>query len=174
MKKLNLILLSLVIIFFTKQALSDEKIITGKAKVTDGDTIIIKGEKIRLDGIDAPEIKQLCKYKEHNWDYKLKKWVEGVGPCGQHSKRFLEITTSINDVTCLYSNRDRYKRILGTCLIANGTRTLNSLMVSTGNAVAYRKYSKKYIDEENYAKHNNHGIWGSEFDMPWDWRRKNK
>ena len=32
----------------------------GEVKVTDGDTIILQGQKIRLDGIDAPEKNQLC------------------------------------------------------------------------------------------------------------------
>ena len=41
-----------------------------------------------------------------------------------------------------------------------------------GYAVAYRKYSKKYISNEIYAKKNKLGVWQGEFDMPWDYRRK--
>ena len=48
------------------------------------------------------------------------------------------------------------------------------MMVITGNAVAYKKYSKKYLDSENSAKESKIGIWRGEFDMPWDWRRKYK
>ena len=54
------------------------------------------------------------------------------------------------------------------------TVSLNGMMVITGNAVAYKKYSKKYLDSENSAKESKIGIWQGEFDMPWDWRRKYK
>ena len=47
-------------------------------------------------------------------------------------------------------------------------------MVTTGNAVAYKKYSKKYLDAEKSARENREGIWQGEFDLPWDWRRKYK
>ena len=47
-------------------------------------------------------------------------------------------------------------------------------MVFFGHAVAYKKYSKKYVELENSAKKREIGIWQGEFDMPWDWRRKYK
>ena len=62
MKKLSLILFSLFILLtLPTSSISDEKIISGKAKVIDGDTIKINKKKIRLFGIDAPENKQVCK-----------------------------------------------------------------------------------------------------------------
>ena len=63
MKKQSLILFSLAILFFfTNLSLSkEEKIISGKALVVDGDTIKINEISIRLYGIDAPEKKQFCK-----------------------------------------------------------------------------------------------------------------
>ena len=58
-KKNKIIYLILLIIFFSKtNSYSGE--ISGYAKVIDGDTIRIKGNKIRLYGIDAPENNQLC------------------------------------------------------------------------------------------------------------------
>ena len=65
---------------------------------------------------------------------------------------------------------DRYKRLIGECYKRN--LNLNSWLVSNGHAVAYRKYSKKYIDDEDYARINKKGIWIGKFDMPWDFRRK--
>ena len=47
-------------------------------------------------------------------------------------------------------------------------------MVRNGYAVAYRKYSKKFIVMEAYAKKNRLGIWKGNFDMPEKWRKKNK
>ena len=46
-------------------------------------------------------------------------------------------------------------------------------MVRNGYAVAYRKYSKKFIIQENMAKKEKLGLWAGTFDMPWDYRRKN-
>ena len=52
--------------------------------------------------------------------------------------------------------------------------SLNSYMVYTGNAVAYLRYSKEYIDEEKWAKENQLGIWQGNFERPEAWRKKNK
>ena len=62
MKKLSLSLFSIILFLsIITSASSFEKIIIGKANVTDGDTIKINDQKIRLFGIDAPETKQFCK-----------------------------------------------------------------------------------------------------------------
>ena len=62
MKKLSLSLFSIILFSsIISSAISFEKIIIGKANVTDGDTIKINDQKIRLFGIDAPETKQFCK-----------------------------------------------------------------------------------------------------------------
>ena len=47
-------------------------------------------------------------------------------------------------------------------------------MVRTGHALAYRKYSNKYIVQENIAKRNKSGLWAGSFEMPWNWRKKNQ
>ena len=47
------------------------------------------------------------------------------------------------------------------------------MMVFTGYAVAYRKYSKKFISQENLAKKDKLGLWVGTFEMPWDWRKNN-
>ena len=175
MKKLNLILSSLIILFFfiVNSFGSDEKDVFGIAKVIDGDTIKIEDKRIRLNGIDAPEIKQECKNEI------------GIYNCGIASKVFLENLILSKNILCLYRELDRYKRILGTCYTVENVEfkkkltsvlgeNLNSKMVSSGQAVAYRKYSKDYIDDEKIAKNNKFGIWSGEFDMPWEWRKKNK
>ena len=56
-------LFSILILFFAGQLHSEEKVIYGSAKVIDGDSIKIGKESIRLQGIDAPEVKQVCKKK---------------------------------------------------------------------------------------------------------------
>ena len=147
------------------------KTITGTAVVTDGDSIKINNRKIRLVGIDAPELKQTCQHEEIEYQ------------CGEISKDWLNLLVKDFQITCTYSEKDRYKRILGVCYIGNvdsvafkkkvKSLELNSMMVKSGNAVAYRRYSDEYIEDEEYAKINKKGIWIGKFEMPWNWRKKN-
>ena len=166
MNKIILVLFSILILFFQTQSFSEEKLIFGKAKVIDGDTIKINGENIRLHGIDAPEIKQICKNKDNN-----------PYACGVVAKEALYnwISKSKEQVYCYYSERDRYKRIIGKCYFGpKSAMSLNKLMVQSGYAVAYTRYSNDYIEDQNSAKSFPRGIWEGKFDLPEEWRRKNK
>ena len=171
MKKLSLILFSVLILFFETQSYSKEKFIFGKAQVIDGDTIKINGKSIRLYGIDAPEMKQLCKDK-----YKVNY------ACGYVSKFFLKSfikdamkIKNYKNVFCYYNELDRYNRIIGECFVGpKKIYSLNSAMILSGNAVAYLRYSDKYLNDQNKAKLEKKGIWSGVFIFPEEWRRKNK
>ena len=93
-------------------------------------------------------------------------------------KNFIERESSgitRKKVYCYYSERDRYKRIIGKCYVGKDSEfNLNHAMVFTGQAVAYIKYSKDYIEAQNRAKKMGIGIWQGEFILPEEWRRKNK
>ncbi len=148
---------------------ANSEIISGKALTIDGDTIKIKNKKIRLHGIDAPEIKQLCQRTflsififSFQENYK----------CGEISKKKLEKYVKNNIIKCKVEGIDRYKRILGTCY--KNTININSRMVRNGYAVAYKKYSQKYVSVEREAKREELGLWKGKFDMPWDWRKNVK
>jgi len=127
-------------------------------KITDGDTIRINGEKIRFSGIDAPELKQTC----------LKNNV--IIFCGLEAKNLLIKIIDNNDVICVYEGKDQYRRKLAECFL--GDLSLSSYLVRNGYAFAYRKYSKKYIQDEEFAKENKNGLWSTEFEYPWLWRKK--
>ena len=75
-------------------------------------------------------------------------------------------------IICKWKDKDKYKRFIAECF--KGKTNINAWMVRNGYAVAYKKYSKKYVEFENQAKKRELGIWQGEFDMPWDWRRKYK
>ena len=128
-------------------------------QITDGDTIKINGEKIRFSGIDTPEMKQTC--------------IENgiVNLCGVTAKKILIDKISNNEVICISEGKDRYKRTLAECFVND--ESLSSYLVRSGYAFAYRKYSKKFIPDEEYAKSNKIGMWSMKFDYPWDWRKKN-
>ena len=133
--------------------------ITKSVKITDGDSIKIGNNRIRLQGIDAPELKQKCKKKNQEYN------------CGADSKKFLKFLIKDSDLTCKYKELDRYNRILGMCFVKG--MNINEQMVENGWALAYRKYNKIFIENENNAKKNLRGIWGGDFEKPWDWRKKN-
>ena len=128
-------------------------------KIVDGDTIHLNGEKIRFTGIDTPELKQTC----------LKEGVKD--PCGVTAKQMLIDKIGSNNVECFSEGKDQYKRTLAECFVNN--ESLSSYLVRSGYAFAYRKYSKKFIEDENYAKTNQLGMWSMKFEYPWDFRKNN-
>ena len=128
-------------------------------KVVDGDTIYLNGEKIRFTGIDTPELKQTC----------IKEGV--INPCGVIAKEILIKKINNNKVKCISEGKDQYKRILAECFV--NVESLSSYLVRSGYAFAYRKYSKKFILDEDYAKTNKIGMSSMKFDYPWDYRKYN-
>ena len=93
--------------------------------------------------------------------------------CGQISSDKLKKFLNNHIITCEFKKqKDQYKRYLGICFKKN--KDINAWLVRSGYALSYRKYSKKYLNEEFHAKKNKLGIWNGSFEMPWDWRKKNK
>ena len=127
--------------------------------VIDGDTIRLGDVKIRFSGIDAPEINQTCVASE------------GKVACGKISRDLLIEKVTNNKISCTDEGKDFYGRVLGECFV-NG-ESLSAYLVREGFAFAYRKYSNKYIEDEEYAKFNKHGMWSMEFQYPWDYRSNN-
>ncbi len=74
-----------------------------------------------------------------------------------------------NGKCILENNKDKYKRYIGTCYIQK--QDINGWLVKNGYAVAYRKYSKRYVLQEQYAKKNKLGLWRGKFLEPEKWRR---
>ena len=126
-------------------------------KVIDGDTIVLNGEKIRFSGIDTPELKQTC--------LKNDKKVS----CGMFVKFLLVKKIGNNTPKCIREGKDIYKRTLAECFV-NG-ESLSSFLVRRGYAFAYRKYSTKFIKDEEFAKANKLGMWAMKFQYPWDFRK---
>ena len=128
-----------------------------KLTVTDGDTIRIGEERIRFSGIDAPELKQTCLYQEIEFN------------CGEFSKNLLIEKIANQEVSCIKESKDQYGRTLAECFV--GKESLSSYLVREGYAFAYRKYSDKFIADEEYAQSKGNGMWSMEFLFPWDYRR---
>ena len=128
--------------------------------VTDGDTVKILNNKIRLHGIDAPEKNQKCTKNKKKYN------------CGALSTKALIDKINKNVIKCLtQKNKDKYNRFIGVCFL--GEKNLNKWMVRNGHAIAYKRYSKDYILDEEFAKKNKLGLWSGTFLKPEKWRKLN-
>ena len=152
-------LITFFLILYSSASFS-EKIIKGKAIIIDGDTIHIGKNKIRLHGIDAPEINQTCTIEKITWE------------CGISSSKALERIISEKEVQCEIVDIDRYKRFVAICFVKN--INLSQYMVQNGWAIAYRYYSDDFINDEKIAKNNKVGIWQGKFQEPYLFRKQEK
>ena len=164
------IYLILIVTFFLNQTLYGIEIY-GKPKIIDGDTIRINNKKIRLEGIDAPEIKQQCKKPSLKISAIIGFEFNKNYSCGVMAKKKLVDKINNSKIKCISSSKDRYKRFLATCF--KDKINLNKWMLRNGNAVAYKRYSKDYLRDEAYAKENTLGVWKGSFIMPEKWRKLN-
>ena len=120
--------------------------------VVDGDSLLIDGRRVRLEGIDAPEYNQNC-YDANGVMYK----------CGQKAKEALAETVK-SGVKCQKMNTDIYQREVSICYA--GKVNINQQMVRNGWAVAYTRYFPDFaLDEEN-ARKEKRGIWKGRFMRP--------
>ena len=127
-------------------------------EVIDGDTIVLNGEKIRFSGIDTPELKQTCIYKNQ----------EVI--CGVFAKMLLIEKIGNKTPVCISEGKDIYERTLAECFVDG--ESLSSFLVRRGYDFAYRKYSTKFVEDEEFAKANKLGLWSMKFQYPWDFRKK--
>lgn len=138
--------------------------LTGKVvRISDGDTFVLledskKQHRIRLSSIDAPERKGQA--------------------FGRKSKEYLSQLVVGRSVVIIYTNRDRYKRIIGKVLLDN--TDINLEMVRVGMAWHYKYYEKDqseadrklYTQAEMNARNARIGLWVDTKPMPpWEFRR---
>jgi len=90
--------------------------------------------------------------------------------CGVDAKKMLENKIGKQTPKCISQTKDKYNRVVAECFIQS--ESLSSYMVRSGYAVAYRKYSSKFVEDEKYAKKNKFGIWSTTFELPWNFRQK--
>jgi endonuclease YncB( thermonuclease family) len=133
--------------------------ISGPARAVDGDTLEVAGQRVRLEGIDAPEYGQSCS----------RTWI-GTWACGKEAQRTLARMLAGQTVSCENKGSDKYGRMLGVCRVAG--EDVNAAMVRRGLAWAFVKYSNSYVKLEAEAKAAGVGIWQGFAEPAWVYRNK--
>ena len=133
------------------------QIIRGSARVIDGDTIDVGGKRVRLEGIDAPEINQFCLGRGS------RRW-----PAGRVAANSLAQWVRGHDVICRQVGRDGFGRVLGRCRAGN--KDLNTELVRAGLAWAFRKYSREFVRQEQAARASGEGVWSRSCEPAWLFR----
>ena len=130
--------------------------IVGHPQVVDGDSLVLEGERIRLMGIDAPELAQIC-------NRNAKVWM-----CGKAARSALRKHISSALVLCRSSGEDQFGRWLAICKMND--QEINAWMVEAGWAVDFGGYAI----EEGKARRAKRGLWSGTFENPQEWRRNNQ
>ena len=125
---------------------------SGTARAVDGDSLELDGRRVRLLGIDAPELRQTCEK------------AGGTLQCGRRAHAELKFLVSGKQLKCESFGFDRYDRTLAICRA--GERDIGAAMVRAGWAISYGDYH----GEERSARRARAGIWAGEFIEPADWR----
>ena len=149
---LTFAILGLLILLAARLDRVETRSLQGRVTVNDGDSITLGIERIRLRGIDAPEFDQSC--RKDGADY----------PCGRRARESLVKLIGGRPVSCAGWERDKYDRLLATCM-ADGS-DLNRSQVEAGWAVAYGDYGA----EQDAARQKGAGLWAGSFERPRDWR----
>jgi endonuclease YncB( thermonuclease family) len=135
--------------------------IAGAARVVDGDTLEVKGEKLRLQGIDAPEMAQTCEANGRSVQ------------CGKLAAAHLDELIGSRPLDCAIEGKDRYGRGLARCR-AQG-RDIAETMTRDGWALSDRRYSDgRYHGAEAAARAGRRGIWAMKFEDPAEWRARRR
>ena len=135
--------------------------ITGTAKVREGDHVVIGSSRIRLGGIDAPSVDQLCLNNTGE------RWT-----CGAAARDELTKHTDGKNWTCHVLRTDRRGRQIARCEVDG--EDIQKWMVKSGWALAYARFSHDYDADEKAAREAKAGMWQGAFIAPWDWRVRNK
>lgn len=132
--------------------------VSGKARVLDGDSMEVAGQRIELYGIDAPELTQTCR------------WPNKEIPCGNVSRTALLDLVAVTPVVCSRRRRNDDGSWIAICTAEGFDVGRN--MVHTGWALAIPGQSEAYAATEQTARKGKRGLWRGQFVPPWEWRRQ--
>lgn len=132
--------------------------VDGEARVIDANTLAIAGERVRLAGIDAPDLDQTCETRRGR-----------AYDCGAIAARVLADLVRGERVACEGGGRDSTGRLVAVCRL--GRLDLGEQMVLSGWALA-APADGAYARAEAAARGVQEGMWKGRFLPPSDWRRR--
>lgn len=131
--------------------------ITGAGEASDGDTLDLGYLRIRLWGVDAPELAQTCARADGaEWD------------CGRAAAARLKQLMRGAELRCTARDRDQYGRVVARCS-ARGL-DLGQRLIAEGLAWAYTRYTLDYAEDEAQARAAGVGLWQGSAQPPWEYR----
>ena len=153
-------------------ASAQARMVTGTPEVIDGRTLMIKGRRFRLFGIDVPGHGQVCERFGRAY------------PCGLVARTALMDLVAGASVTCRSVTSEQAKRVKlagakdekgGMIALCQATSVdLSWNMVHTGWALAEPNYGQRYYGAiEAAARNRRSGLWKGKFTKPWIWRQEN-
>ena len=151
------LVVSVALLVSAPAVFAETSTVTGQARVIDGDTLSVAGVRIRLEGIDAPELAQQCTHAGRPWN------------AGKIARQRLAGLVADRTVTCRAFGRDGYGRLIARCQAAG--RDLGGELVRAGLAWAFVKYSTTFVADEQAARRSSVGIWQSRCEPAWAFRR---
>lgn len=151
------VMFSVALLACAPAAFAETSTVAGQARVIDGYTLSVAGVRIRLEGIDAPELAQQCMHAGRPWS------------AGKIARQRLARLVADHTVTCRAFGKDGYGRLIARCQAAG--RDLGGELVRAGLAWAFVKYSTTFVAEEQVARLSSVGIWQSRCEPAWAFRR---
>jgi endonuclease YncB( thermonuclease family) len=134
---------------------------TARVGVVDGDTLSMGAERLRIHGIDAPEMSQSCERQGSRH------------ACGEAARDAMSGILGGGLVSCAQLDTDQYQRRIVRCHDEQG-RDIGAELVRQGWALAFTRYAADYVPQEAEARAARRGLWAGRFDTPWDWRARQR
>jgi endonuclease YncB( thermonuclease family) len=146
-------------------AFGDTWIVKGEAKVIDGKTLEINGQKVIMQNIDAPDLEQVC--------FTAKKYFKFR--CGVVAAEKLAKLIAHNPLSCEGQTTNDKGVLLATCWVGEEPQRIdiNEQAVLGGWAVYDPAQSDKYKRVQGASRTLRQGLWRAKFVMPWEWRAGN-
>lgn len=131
----------------------------GRAEALTGDTLRVSGTLVRLDGIEAPELAQICRRKSGAWR------------CGTAAKSALGNLVRRRPVTCeVLGREDDGTSNRARCSV--GGADIGEWLLRNGHVFANGGFWSGYASVESDAQAQKVGLWAGEADRPQEFRDK--
>ena len=133
--------------------------LAGPPRIVDGDTLEVAGQRVRLVGVDAPELDQLCQRAGRQYH------------CGQVARAALWDLVGGVDVSCRPEGATSARDGVALATCSAGGVSLNEGMLRSGWALADPQAADRYLTLQAEAEQARRGLWRGEFEPPWQWRQ---